>query len=61
MDEKAILPYLHVKGMSRDAIHEDLVRVRVLGEKAMVYSTVTKDVHTEKFPPPRMMNLLHTR
>jgi prophage maintenance system killer protein len=37
MDQKAIVLYLHMKGMSLDAIHEDLVRV--LGENAVAYST----------------------
>jgi hypothetical protein len=51
MDQKAIAPYLHMRGMSLDAIHEDLVRMRVLGENAVAYSTVTKSVCSEKFPP----------
>jgi hypothetical protein len=37
--------------MSLDAIHEDLVCVRVVGENAVVYSTMTKYVRSEKFPP----------
>jgi hypothetical protein len=39
--------------MSLNAIHEDLVRVRVrvLGENAAAYSTVTKYVRGGKFPP----------
>jgi hypothetical protein len=49
MDQKAIVLYLHMRGMSLDAIHEDLMRV--LGENAMAYSTVTKYVRSEKFPP----------
>jgi hypothetical protein len=49
MDQKAIVLYLHMRGMSLDAIHEDLVRV--LGENAVAYSTVTKYVRSKKFPP----------
>jgi hypothetical protein len=60
MDQKAIVLYLHMRGMSLDAIHEDLVRVRVLGENAVAFSTVTKYVDSEKFPP-RTMDLLHSR
>jgi hypothetical protein len=33
------------------AIHEDLMRVRRLGENAVADSTVTKYVRSEKFPP----------
>jgi hypothetical protein len=55
MDQKPIVLYLHMRGigMSLDAIHEDLVRVRVrvLGENAVAYSTVTKYVRSEKFSP----------
>jgi hypothetical protein len=53
MDQKPIVLYLHMRGigMSLDAIHEDLVRGRVLGENAVVYPTVTKYVQSEKFPP----------
>jgi hypothetical protein len=51
MDQKAIVLYLHMMGMSLDAIHEDLMHVRVLGENAVAYSTVTKYVRSEKFPP----------
>jgi hypothetical protein len=51
MDQKAIVLCLYTRGMgmSLDAIHEDLVRV--LGENAVAYSTVTKYVRSEKFPP----------
>jgi hypothetical protein len=53
MDQNAIVLYLQSRGMSLDAIHEDLVRVRVrvLGENTVAYSTVTKYVRSEKFPP----------
>jgi hypothetical protein len=53
MDQKAIVLYLHMRGMgmSLDAIHEDLMRVRVLGENAVAYSTVMKYVRSEKVPP----------
>jgi hypothetical protein len=57
MDQKTIVLYLHMRGMSLDAIHEDLVRMRVLGENAVAYSTVTKYVRSQKFPP-RTMDLL---
>jgi hypothetical protein len=60
MDQKEIVLYLHMKGMSLDAIHDDVMRVRVLRENAVAYSTVTQYVHTEKFPP-RMMDSLHSR
>jgi hypothetical protein len=62
MDQKGIVLYLHMRGMgmSLDAIHEDLVRLRVRGENAVAYSTVTKYVRSEKFPP-RTMDLLHSR
>jgi hypothetical protein len=49
MDQKAIVLYLHMRGMSLDAIHEDVMRV--LGENAVAYSTATKYVRSEKFPP----------
>jgi hypothetical protein len=48
MDQKAIVLSVHMKAMSLNALHEDLVRV--LGENAVVYSTVTKYVRSEKFP-----------
>jgi hypothetical protein len=51
MDQKALVFYLHMRGMPLHAIHEDLVRVRVPGENAVAYSTVTKYVRSEKFPP----------
>jgi hypothetical protein len=40
MDQKSIVLYLHMNGMALNAIREDLVRV--LGENAIAYSTVTK-------------------
>jgi hypothetical protein len=49
MDQKAIVLYLHMRGMSLDAIHGDLMRV--LGQNVVAYSTVTKYVRSEKFPP----------
>jgi hypothetical protein len=48
-DQKAIVLYLHMRGMLLDAIHEDLMHV--LGENAVACSTVTKYVRREKFPP----------
>jgi hypothetical protein len=49
MDQKAIVLYPHMRGMSLDATHEDLMRV--LGENAAAYSTVTKYVRSEKVRP----------
>jgi hypothetical protein len=49
MDQKAIVLSLHMKGIWLDAIHEDVMRV--LGESAVAYSTVTKYVRSEKSPP----------
>jgi hypothetical protein len=49
MDQKAMVLYLHIRGMSLDAIHEYLVRA--LGENAVACSTVTKYVRNETFPP----------
>jgi hypothetical protein len=49
IDQKAIVLYLHMRRMSLDAIHEDLMRVH--GKNAVAYSTVTKYVRSEKFPP----------
>jgi hypothetical protein len=40
MDQKPIALYLRRKGMTLDAIHDDLVRM--LGKDAVAYSTVTK-------------------
>jgi hypothetical protein len=63
MDQKAIVLYLHMRGMPLDAIHEDLVRMRVLGEKVMASSTATKHVHSDKFfrkndgPPSQPMSI----
>jgi hypothetical protein len=47
---RALSPH---EGVSLDAIHEYLVRVRVcmLGENAVTYSTVTKCVRRGQFPP----------
>jgi hypothetical protein len=49
MDQKAIVLYLHLRGLSLDVIHEDLMCV--LEENAVVYSRVTKYVGSEKFRP----------
>jgi hypothetical protein len=49
MDQKGIVLSLHIRGMLLDTIHEDLMRV--LGENAVAYSTVTEYVRSEKFPP----------
>jgi hypothetical protein len=40
MDQKSIVPYLRMKGMAVDAIHDNLVHT--LGNDALAYSTVTK-------------------
>jgi hypothetical protein len=40
MDQKSIVLYLRIKGMTLDVIHDDLVRT--LGKDAVTYSTVTK-------------------
>jgi hypothetical protein len=51
VDQKAIVLDLYMRGISLDAIHEDLMCVRVLGENAVAYSMVTKHVRSEKpFP-----------
>jgi hypothetical protein len=49
MNQNGIVLYLHMRGMSLDAIHEDLMRV--LGENVVACSMVTKYVRSEKFPP----------
>jgi hypothetical protein len=49
MDQKSIVFHLHMKGMALNAIHENLVRV--LGENAIAYSTVTKYGRKARFPP----------
>jgi hypothetical protein len=53
MEQTGIVPCLQMRGMgmSLDAIYEDLVRLCVPGENAVADSTVTKYVHSEKFPP----------
>jgi hypothetical protein len=61
MDQKAIVLYLHMKGMVLDAIHHHLVET--LGEKAVAYSTVTKYAHSSRFTldkdtaQPKPMNI----
>jgi hypothetical protein len=47
MDQKAIVLYLHMKGMRVDAIHQDLVDT--LAEKVVVYSTVSKYAFPSRF------------
>jgi hypothetical protein len=51
MGQKAVMLYLHMRGILLDAIHEDLMRV--LGNNAVASSTVTKYIHSEKFPPKK--------
>jgi hypothetical protein len=51
MDQKTIVIYLRMKGMSLDAIHED--PVRTLGMNAVTYPTVTKYAHSAKFSPKK--------
>jgi hypothetical protein len=59
MDQKAIVLYLHTRGMLLEAIHEDVMRMPVLGENAVAYSTVRNYVRSQSFLP-RMMDLLHS-
>jgi hypothetical protein len=47
MDQKPIVLYLRMKGMTLDAIHDDLVCT--LGKDAVAYSTVTKDTRSAQF------------
>jgi hypothetical protein len=47
MDQKPIVLYLLMKGMTLDAIHNDLVRT--LGKDAVAYSTVTKYARSAQF------------
>jgi hypothetical protein len=47
MDQKLIVLYLRMKGMTLDAIHDDLVRT--LGKDAVAYSTVTKSARSAQF------------
>jgi hypothetical protein len=47
MDQKPIVPYLRMKGMALDAIHDDLVRT--LEKDAVTYSTVTKYARSAQF------------
>jgi hypothetical protein len=51
MDQNTIVLYLRMKGMSLDAIHEDLVRT--LGTDAVTSSTVTKYARSAKFSPKK--------
>jgi hypothetical protein len=51
MDQKTIVLYLRMKGMSLDAIHEDLVRT--LGTDAVTCLTVTKYARSAKFSPKK--------
>jgi histone-lysine N-methyltransferase SETMAR len=48
MDQNPIVLYLRMKGMSLDAIHDDLVRT--LGKDVVAYSTVTKYARAAQFP-----------
>jgi hypothetical protein len=51
MDQKTIVLSLRMKGMSLDAIHEDLVRT--LGTDAVTDSTITKSARSAKFSPKK--------
>jgi hypothetical protein len=51
MDQKTIVLDLHMKGISLDAIHEDLVRT--LGTDPVTSSTVTKYARSAKFSPKK--------
>jgi hypothetical protein len=56
MDQKPIVPYLRMKGMSLDAIHNDLVRT--LRKDAVTYSTVTKYARSTQFSGRKEATLL---
>jgi hypothetical protein len=47
MDQKLIVLYLRMKGISLDTIHDD--HVRTLGKEAVAYSTVTKYAVSTQF------------
>jgi hypothetical protein len=47
VDQKPIVIYLRMKGVTLDAIHDDLVRT--LGKDAVAYSTVTKYARSAQF------------
>jgi hypothetical protein len=47
MDQRTIAFYLRMKGLSAEAIHQDLVAI--LGPEAIAYSTVTWYLRTSKF------------
>jgi hypothetical protein len=49
MDQKTIVLYLRMKGISFNVIHEDLVRT--LGTDAVTSTTVIKDARSAKFSP----------
>jgi zona occludens toxin (predicted ATPase) len=51
MGQKMIVLYLRMKGMSLDAIHEDLVRT--LGTDAVTDSTITKYARSAMFSPKK--------
>jgi hypothetical protein len=48
MDQKPIVLYFRMKGMTLDAIHNDLVRT--LGKDTVAYLTVTKYTRGAQFP-----------
>jgi hypothetical protein len=64
MDQKPIVLYLRMKGMTLDAIHDDLVRT--LGKDAVAYSTVTKYARSAQFSgrkeatPPEAPDVEHS-
>jgi hypothetical protein len=47
MDQKPIVLYIRMKGMTLDVIHDDLVRT--LGKDAVAYSTVTEYARSAQF------------
>jgi hypothetical protein len=51
MDQKTIVLYPRMTGMSLDAIHEDLVRT--LGTDGVTSSTVTKYARSAEFSPKK--------
>jgi hypothetical protein len=52
MDQKTIVLYLRMKGMSLDVIHEDLVRTLWVDGRS--HPTVTKYGRSAKFSPRKM-------
>jgi hypothetical protein len=51
MDQKSIVLYLHLKEMSAQTIHDDLVAT--LGYKTLGYSKIMKYLHRARFDPAK--------